>query len=304
MARHKCVLSVCLVIGLLVSACGPRTGAPAPAPPPRPEGGSALAPGPSMEELYAAARPEGKVLIYSSLNLDDVAELFPLFESRFPGVKIEHTRATGERLLQRLVTEVRGGSVLADVFETNGFEIYNAAKEELTEPFCPANIADLNPNLYEKDCMWIGTRTNHDIVAWNTNLVRPGEEPKTYEDLGDPKWKDRILMELTDVEMFNALLSDRGYGEQRGMEMFRRIAANNPEFHSGHTEIADRPGRHREGRQEIGDFAQFTLVMGGDHQHAPGKPPREMPRHPYPATAWRCRAISSAMPSLASANRS
>lgn len=192
-----------------------------------------------LETLHEAAKAEGRVVLYSSLNLDDVKDLFPLFEARFPGVKIQHIRATGERLLERIVAEARAGGVRADVFETSGFEVYGAMNQGLIEPFCPPNLQELNPGLYDSGCHWIGVRTNHDVIAWNTNLVSRADAPSSYEDMGDPRWKGRILMEADDVEMFNALLSNDAYGEERGMELFRRIAANDPRLHAGHIETAD-----------------------------------------------------------------
>lgn len=124
-----------------------------------------------LETIHEAAKAEGRVVLYSSLNLDDVKDLFPLFEARFPGVKIQHIRATGERLLERIVAEARAGGVRADVFETSGFEVYRAMNQGLIEPFCPPNLQELNPGLYDSGCHWIGVRTNHDIIAWSTNLV-------------------------------------------------------------------------------------------------------------------------------------
>ena len=46
-------------------------------------------------------------------------------------------------------------------------------------------------------------------------------------------------MEASDVEMFNALLSNDAYGEERGLALFQRIAANDPRLHTGHIETAD-----------------------------------------------------------------
>lgn len=178
-------------------------------------------------------------MLYSSLNLDDVKDLFPIFESRFPGIQIEHVRANGEQLARRLIGESRRGSMAADLLETNGFEIYRAIKEGLADPFCPPNISDLNPQLYDRECRWIGTRTNHDVVAWNTRLVTPADAPRSYADLADPKWKGRLLVEMANVEMFTALLGEQAYGEVRGLDLFQGIAANDPKLHTGHGVIAD-----------------------------------------------------------------
>jgi iron(III) transport system substrate-binding protein len=179
------------------------------------------------------------VVLYSSLNLDDVKDVFPRFEAQFPGIKIHHVRATGERLLDRLVNESVDGHVRADVLETSGFEVYRAIKKGLIESYCPPNVAELDPQLYDSGCQWIGVRTNHDVIAWNTSLVAPHEAPTSYQDLRDPRWKGKIIMDSSDVEMFAALLSDEAYGAERGMELFRDIAANEPQLNGGRGEAAE-----------------------------------------------------------------
>src|SRR5438874_27516 len=49
-----------------------------------------------MARLYELAKTEGTVAIYSSMNTDDAKKVFPVFEQKFAGVKVQHTRASGE----------------------------------------------------------------------------------------------------------------------------------------------------------------------------------------------------------------
>src|SRR2546427_11687242 len=77
----------------------------------------------AMARLYELAKPDGTVAIYSSMNNDDAKKGFPLFEQKFPGAKGQHTRASGEDLVNKLVTEKRAGQDLMDLVEANLFEV-------------------------------------------------------------------------------------------------------------------------------------------------------------------------------------
>src|SRR5206468_4358423 len=97
------------VFGLLFAACGgttpaaqasPTVTATASAKPTATESPDAV-----MARLYEAAKSEGKVAIYSSMNTDDAKEVFPVFEAKVHGVKGELSRASGEVLTTKAVTE-------------------------------------------------------------------------------------------------------------------------------------------------------------------------------------------------------
>ena len=255
---------------LLLAACQPApapapakdapTSTPAPTKPavPAPSPGASPSPSPSpspaaapaaakptidykaeMARLYEEAKKEGTVVLYSSMNLDDARVVLPEFEKAFPGVKVDHVRATGEQLQQRLVTEIKGGKVLADVYDTNAAQVYPIVQEGLMEAY-PIPTAQDIPTLFRDDKgQWTTERVTTVIVAYNTNLVKPEEAPKTFDDLADPKWKGKLLMEAADQEMFITLLKQKYASEDQGLEVFRRIAANNPEGHAGHTQVAD-----------------------------------------------------------------
>src|SRR5512139_2737218 len=74
--------------------------------------------------LYERARKEGQVLVYSSFNAAEMVTLKNSFENRYPGVKVEHLRLAGARLMQRLIAEHQAGSDLADNVLIKGETMY------------------------------------------------------------------------------------------------------------------------------------------------------------------------------------
>src|SRR6185369_9009568 len=83
-------------------------------------GTTALAPNAraqSLEELHKAAAKEGALNFYGTLAQINAEKILPVFEKRFPGIKINHVDATSDKLVARAVTEARGGKTLGDVLQ-------------------------------------------------------------------------------------------------------------------------------------------------------------------------------------------
>ena len=71
----------------------------------------------SLDELYERARKEGgKLNLYASLSSASIDVNLPAFHKRFPGIVVDHTDATGDKLIARIVAEARAGRVIADAF--------------------------------------------------------------------------------------------------------------------------------------------------------------------------------------------
>ena len=72
----------------------------------------------TIDEVYKKAlKEEGVLNCYCSLAQINAQKIFPEFEKRFPGIRINHVDATSDKLAVRAITEARGGRVIADTFE-------------------------------------------------------------------------------------------------------------------------------------------------------------------------------------------
>ncbi len=190
--------------------------------------------------ILEAAKREGKVTLYSSFNLDEFDKIQPVFEKRYPDIKMDQVRANGEDLVQRMVTETKGGKILSDVLETNSFDVFNAISQNLLEPWKAPNAGGIPDDLKDASGMWTCTRMNVDCIAWNTNLVSAADAPRGYDDLADPKWKGKMMIESEDMEMFAGLVSMKfGNDLEKATAWLKKVAANEPEAHKGHTETTE-----------------------------------------------------------------
>jgi len=190
-----------------------------------------------MARLYELAKAEGKVAFYSSTNNDDMKKIAPEFEKQFPGVKIEHTRKSGEQLVQQLVTEKKAGQDLFDVVETNLFEVMFVIDQGYTQGYKTASYNDIPDQAKDKDGKWIAGRFNNDLPGINTEKMPAGVTVKTWKDLCNPALKGKIAVEQGDVVIYSALR--KIYNDAEAQTILKCIAANSPSLRSGHTEMAN-----------------------------------------------------------------
>ena len=188
------------------------------------------------KRLLDGARKEREVNVYTSLVTEDVTNLAAAFEKKY-GVKLRFWRASSENVVQRITSEARANRFDFDVVETNGPELETIHRENLLLPARSPHDADLIPAAIRPHRAWVGTRLNMFVQAYNTSLVRKDELPRTYQDLRDPKWKDKLGIEAEDTDWFGAVVKD--LGEDKGLKLFREIVATNGiSVRKGHTLLA------------------------------------------------------------------
>jgi iron(III) transport system substrate-binding protein len=192
----------------------------------------------SLDDIHKRALKEGGTLnFYGTLAQINAARILPVFEKRFPGIKINHIDATADKLAARAITEARGGRVLADIFQMSLENILQLAEQKLVLEKPPPEAAAYPANL--KGQFWLAADLIFITAAWNKNLVKPGDEPKQFDDFADPKWKGKLIAEPRDVELLMGLARHKYKSDEKAVELLKKIAANNVEFHKGHSELAE-----------------------------------------------------------------
>jgi iron(III) transport system substrate-binding protein len=95
--------------------------------------------------------------------------------------------------------------------------------------------ADLQPGSVPAHKQWAATLLSVWVQAYNTNLLKKDDLPRTYRDLLDPKWKGKLGIEAKDQDWFASVVDVMG-GEEEGLEFFRQLAAaNGVSVRQGHT---------------------------------------------------------------------
>lgn len=191
----------------------------------------------TIDDVHKKALKEGGTLnFYGTLAQINAAKILPAFEKRFPGIKVNHVDATADKLAARAIAEARGGKTFGDVFQGSIENLVQVYEQGLLLEKLPPEAADYPSNL--KGSYWVGNNLIFFIGAWNTDKVKKSEEPKSFDDFADPKWKGRLIGEPRDAELVIGLMHKHNSLE-KARAILAKIAANNVEFHKGHSQLAE-----------------------------------------------------------------
>jgi iron(III) transport system substrate-binding protein len=190
--------------------------------------------------LVAGAKREGTVTLYSSATLQDQSAILSAFQAKYR-IKVQQWRGSSEDIRNRVLTEYAGGRFDADMAETAGPSMEALVREQVLQGVTTPAAEALIPQARMPHKNWIATRLTVFSGAYNTNLVKPADVPKRYEDLRDPKWKGKLGIEVEDSEWFLTVVSS--IGEAKGLQLFRDIVATNGiSIRKGHTLLANLVG--------------------------------------------------------------
>jgi iron(III) transport system substrate-binding protein len=146
-------------------------------------------------QLIEAARKEAKVVLYSAMDLPVGEKLGKVFETQYPGIQVQIERSGSERLFQRIDQEFASNIRAADVVNSSDASHFITWKKNgWLAPFVTEDIAQhFLPEYRDPDGMSATTRIYLSSIAYNTNLVKPDDAPKSFADLLDPKWAGKMV---------------------------------------------------------------------------------------------------------------
>jgi iron(III) transport system substrate-binding protein len=152
------------------------------------------APALAQSALVDAAKKEGKVVWYTSLVLPSAEKVAKLFETAYPGIKVEVHRTGSQRVLQRVMQELQANIKNVDVIHTSDAGHFVLLKEKkLLMPYTPAGVEKFPPLFKDKDGYYFGLRATVNTIMYNTKQLSAAEAPKSWKDLLDPKWKGKLV---------------------------------------------------------------------------------------------------------------
>jgi iron(III) transport system substrate-binding protein len=145
--------------------------------------------------LVKAAQKEGKVVWYTSVDLLVAEKMAKAFQAKYPGIVPRVERSGGERIFQRIGQEFGSNIHAVDVVNSSDAAHFIVWKREgVLAPYVPEDVARHYPAEHkDPDGMFATWRAWLCVIAYNTDLVKAADAPKSYADLLDPKWTGRIV---------------------------------------------------------------------------------------------------------------
>ena len=216
----------------------------------------AQTPGWMSQDLAAAAKAEGGLTVYSSMNEQEGLPLWKLFETA-TGVPVSYVRASYTQLLSRISIETRARQRSWDITVSTAsvkFPAEAVATVDLPE------AANIMPEARGKDGRWHGVYAHYNAPAYNTKAVRAADLPGSLAEFAARKdLKGRVAIDSADSQWLSAIFLH--YGEERGRKIVSDIVTNlETVLIDGHLQVA-RAVASGEYLYALTNYVSLTLNM-------------------------------------------
>jgi iron(III) transport system substrate-binding protein len=143
-------------------------------------------------KLIDAAKKEGKVVVYGSLESDTTETIKSAFEKK-TGIEVEYWRASATKVMDRALSEYRAGRPLFDVILTNDNPMQIMFKEGIFANYNSPTAKDFPKDAIDPN---LGPRYRNVIIGviYNKSIIKPADAPKSLEDLLKPQYRGKLVM--------------------------------------------------------------------------------------------------------------
>lgn len=179
----------------------------------------------------AKAKAEGTATFYA--NITAVEPIMEAFEAD-TGVKGAYTRISTSKFLATVLTEFEAGKLMADVVQAPLPVLEILKSKGVLAPYSSPAAAGYAEWTRKDDAIQL-FGIEYVGLIYNKELVKAADVPKRYEDLADPKWKDKIVManpanHATTISWLVGLKETVFASEEEWMSFLKGLAANKPMF--------------------------------------------------------------------------
>jgi iron(III) transport system substrate-binding protein len=186
-------------------------------------------------KLVEGAKKEGEMVFYTTMTLDQSKEVVDRFQKKYPFIKPTLFRTGGGPLLNKILTEARGGRYAWDVVVGRAEMVVPLMERNLLASYRSPETKMIDDDLVDKEGYWTSYYVIAYVLGWNTKLVKREDVPRTYEALVEPKWKGgQLSFDNEAYGMLQGLM--RAWGREKAIAYFKRIAAIDPSLKRGNTE--------------------------------------------------------------------
>lgn len=173
-----------------------------------------------------AAKKEGAVRISSTWDPDQFEKMTGPFLQRYPFIKQEYSRGSRQERGMKPLIAIQSGRITADLISGIGalFTMFKEAGvlEDLRDLPGWNNVPD---GMKEDDGGWVGLRLRYWCMSYNTDMVKPADLPKTWDDLlTNPVWRNGHIGISDRPNLWLApIWSMKEYGETWGRNYIQKL---------------------------------------------------------------------------------
>ena len=181
-----------------------------------------------------------RVLVYTPHGKELLRTYESEFEALHPDVDIQWIDMGAQQIYDRVRTEKARPQ--ASVWWGGPNALFDkAAREDLLQPYRPTWAEFIPQTAHDAADRWYGSYLTPEVITFNNRLVSPDDAPKDWDDILDPKWKDRVLIRYplasgTMRTIFGAMIM-RQPSVQEGYEWLARLDVNTKTYTADPTQL-------------------------------------------------------------------
>ncbi|MFC1816579.1 ABC transporter substrate-binding protein [Thermodesulfobacteriota bacterium] len=181
-----------------------------------------------VANLIEGAKDEGKLVLYTSLNVTTATPMLDAFRAKYPFIKTELFKTKSIKILSKYLAEVNAKKYMADTFALTSIVLDVLKKKGLLMKYITPESKIFPEGLTDSEGFWNALFLQLRVVTYNTKLVRKEDVPRSYEDMLDPKWKGKMGMDYREYVWFAAQL--KLMGKEKGIAFMRKLAKQDLSF--------------------------------------------------------------------------
>jgi ABC-type Fe3+ transport system substrate-binding protein len=188
----------------------------------------------TIDELYAAAKAEKTVVIYSGGPVAPYESFAKDFEQRFPGITVSITGGFSNVLNNRIDAQLRNHKLDVDMAFFQTVQDFVAWKRQgVLLNFKPDGYEQISPVFRDSDGAFTTVKVNQIVYAYNTRLVAPQDVPKSALGFLEPRFMGKLITcypadDDATLYLFHTIV------QKYGWQYMDRYMANKPNFVQGH----------------------------------------------------------------------
>jgi len=140
-----------------------------------------------------SANTQPRLLIYTPHGQDMLRDFVTRYKQVHPEVDVQFLDMGSREVLERLRAERNRPQ--ADLWWGAAHTTFQtAADENLLAPYRPSWAEKVPDFARDPQDRWYGTYETPEVIVYNSEAVRAEDAPKDWDDVLDPKWKDKVLI--------------------------------------------------------------------------------------------------------------
>jgi iron(III) transport system substrate-binding protein len=189
-----------------------------------------------LNSFIAGAKTDKEVVWYTTTSAGDNQAIVAGFTKKYPFLKVQVLRSTGEKLRQRVLAETQGGQFFSDVLSVSSMEMGLLKSRNLLQPYDAPEAEKYPAGAKDRDKSFTAIYARNFVIGYNTSMLAEKDRPKDWPDLLAPFWKGKFAMDEEEFEWYGTLVDY--WGREKAGKFIRALAAQQPQLRRGHSLLA------------------------------------------------------------------